>query len=302
MFKNNELLQQPLVSVIIPTYNRADVVINAIDSALEQTYKNIEIIVIDDGSTDNTQEKLAYYKDKITYIKKSNTGKSHTRNTGLENSKGSIIATLDSDDVWHIDYLEKTVSFLLANDLDIVFATCVAHGFIYQKHVKNQYHLFDYEEVRGLVLNNCPAPTSGVVMQRIIIGNGWHNASMEYEDWHLQIACIIKNKNCRVGFVSEILWEKREDEEVKNKLKTTRQNQRRTQDTSILLNRLKEDLTKKEYNIVQKNYLKDTIRLLLVLIKNGEDKREIWQNACIVLSKPSLLISMLFNVLKNKIE
>jgi hypothetical protein len=139
-------------------------------------------------------------------------------------------------------------------------------------------------------------------MQRTIIGNGWHNASLEYEDWHLQIECIIKNKNCRVGYISEVLWEKREDEEVRNKLKTTIKNKERTHDTAILLNRLKKDLTKKEYTIVQQNHLKDTIRLSLVLIKNGEDKREIWQNACIVLSKPALLISLIFNVLKNKIR
>lgn len=301
MFKNNELSQQPLVSVIITTYNRANVLKNAIDSVLNQIYPNKEIIVIDDGSEDNTKSLLTAYGDKIVPIFKPNTGKSHSRNRGLSVAKGTIISTLDSDDVWHTDYLEKTINYLLNKDLDIVFATCSAHGFNYQKYTQNQYYIFGYEEIRKLILNHCPAPTSGVVMQRSIIGNGWHNASMEYEDWHLQIECIIKNKNCRVGYISEFLWEKREDEVVKNKLKTTLKNKERTQDTFALLNRLKEDLTKKEYNIVQQNHLKDTIRLLLVLIRNNEDKKEIWLTACIILSKPTLIISMIFNVLKNKI-
>lgn len=302
MLKNKGFSQQPLVSVIITTYSRADVLRNAIDSVLNQVYPNKEIIVIDDGSEDNTKSLLIAYGDKIIPVFKQNTGKSHSRNEGLSVAKGTIIATLDSDDVWNTDYLEKTVNFLLNEDLAIVFATCAAHGFNYRKYIQNQYHLFDYEEIRKLVLTNCPAPSSGVIMKRAIMGNGWNNTTMEYEDWHLQIECIIKNKNCRVGFIIEILFEKREDEAVKNKLKTTRQNQRRTQDTAILLNRLNEYLTKKEHNIVKQNYLKDNIRLLLVLIRNGEDKKEIWQNARTVLSRPTLLISTIFNVLKNRIK
>jgi len=292
----------PLISIIIPTYNRANVIINAINSALNQTYKNIEIIVIDDGSTDDTKNVMAPYKDKIRYIQKpTNTGKSSSRNIGLANSTGRIIATIDSDDVWHSNYLERCINYLFAEDLDIIFTTYVGHGFNHKKHMQRQYHVFLYEEIRNLVLNYCPAPTSGVIMKRTIMAFGWHNETMEYEDWHLQIESIVKNKNCRAGYISETLWEKREDEEVKNKLKSTQQNLRRTNDTFLLLNRLKVDLTRKEFKIIQQNYFKDTIRLILVLIRNREYKKEIWEHVFLLITSPIQIIRMFFKVVLNKI-
>jgi glycosyltransferase involved in cell wall biosynthesis len=292
----------PLVSIIIPTYNRGHVLKNAINSALNQTYKNIEIIVIDDGSTDDTNEVLNSYMDKIRYIQKPyNTGKSYSRNIGLANSSGSIIATIDSDDVWHYNYLERCINYLLAENLDIIFATCVGHGFNHKKLVKKHYHVFKYDEIRNLVLHYCPAPTSGVIMKKTAMAFGWHNETMEYEDWYLQIECIVKNKNCRTGFISETLWEKREDEEVKSKLKSTQQNLHRTNATFLLLNRLKGELTQKEFNIIQQNYFKDTIRLLMVLIRNREYKKEIWKNIYLLFSSPIQIISLFFKVVQNKI-
>ncbi|MCO4782966.1 MAG: glycosyltransferase [Candidatus Cloacimonetes bacterium] len=89
-----------LVSVVIPTYNRRDTLKRAIDSVLSQTYQNIEIIVIDDGSTDDTSQLLASYGDKIFAIHQKNQGVSHARNTGIAISSGEWIAFLDSDDMW----------------------------------------------------------------------------------------------------------------------------------------------------------------------------------------------------------
>ncbi|MFB0555261.1 MAG: glycosyltransferase family 2 protein [Phycisphaerae bacterium] len=88
------------VSVIIPTYNRAEYVTQAIDSVLAQTYEDYEIIVVDDGSIDNTKEVLEPYTDNITYIYQENAGVSAARNTGIRVAKGEWIAFLDSDDEW----------------------------------------------------------------------------------------------------------------------------------------------------------------------------------------------------------
>ncbi len=88
------------VSVIIPTYNRAEYVTQAIDSVLAQTYTDYEIIVVDDGSTDKTREVLEPYMDKITYIYQENIGVSVARNRGIKAAKGDWIAFLDSDDEW----------------------------------------------------------------------------------------------------------------------------------------------------------------------------------------------------------
>ncbi len=97
--------ESPLVTVVIPTYNRASYVCEAIDSVLNQTYADYEIIVVDDGSTDNTREALKQYRDKIKYIYQENSGVSAARNTGIKNSIGSWLAFLDSDDVWMAEYL-----------------------------------------------------------------------------------------------------------------------------------------------------------------------------------------------------
>ena len=89
-----------LVSVLIPTYNRAYIICSAIDSVLAQTYKNIEVVVVDDGSTDNTRELLARYGDAVRYIYQPNAGLAAARNTGLAAARGEFIALQDSDDLW----------------------------------------------------------------------------------------------------------------------------------------------------------------------------------------------------------
>ncbi len=117
----------PKVSVIIPTYNRNKLVLDAIDSVLEQTFQNFEIIIVDDGSTDNTKTHIDSYQKKdtrIKYIFQENQGVSIARNTGLEAAQGEYIAFLDSDDRFLIDKLERQV-FILENHHDI--------GLIYSK-------------------------------------------------------------------------------------------------------------------------------------------------------------------------
>ncbi len=109
------------VSVIIPTYNRASLIHKAIDSALAQTYPNVEIIVVDDGSTDNTKEVIAAYGDRVRYIYQSNAGPSAARNNGAHSSDARFIAFLDSDDTIYPTKLEKQVAYLKAHpDVDIV--------------------------------------------------------------------------------------------------------------------------------------------------------------------------------------
>lgn len=105
----SEEYEPGLVSVIIPTYNRADLVCEAIQSVLDQTYQNFEIIVVDDGSTDDTKQVLTLYKDKIIYIYQQNQGGSAARNTGLKHSKGEYISFVDSDDLWFLEKYGKDI-------------------------------------------------------------------------------------------------------------------------------------------------------------------------------------------------
>lgn len=104
-----------LVSVIIPTYNRAHYIREAVESVLAQSYKNFEIIVVDDGSTDGTEEVLHPYRDSIRYFYQENQGASAARNLGIKNARGKYIAFLDSDDFWLPEMLEVQVGYLEAH-------------------------------------------------------------------------------------------------------------------------------------------------------------------------------------------
>lgn len=108
--------KRPKVSVIIPTYNRKDYVTEAIDSVLNQTYKDFEVIVVDDGSTDGTGEILKEkYRNKIRYFYKENGGCASARNYGIRNALGKYIAFLDSDDKYLPKKLEDQVGILEEN-------------------------------------------------------------------------------------------------------------------------------------------------------------------------------------------
>jgi GT2 family glycosyltransferase len=101
-----------LVSVIIPTYNRAYILGEAIESVLQQTYRSVEVVVVDDGSTDNTQRVIEGYGPLVHYFCQSNAGVSAARNFGLRQARGEFIALLDSDDCWRPWKLEAQVHLL----------------------------------------------------------------------------------------------------------------------------------------------------------------------------------------------
>lgn len=115
-----------LVSVIVPTYNRVGLIGRAIESIVNQTYRDIEIVVVDDGSTDNTEEVIADISASaprpIKYFKKPNGGCASARNKGTQLAAGDLIAFLDSDDLWMSDALESMVSALIKGGADFVYS------------------------------------------------------------------------------------------------------------------------------------------------------------------------------------
>src|SRR5690606_1176147 len=119
---------QPLVSVITPTYNRADFIGEAVESVLAQTYPNFELVIIDDGSTDNTRDILEpYLKDsRIRLFHQQNQGQSVARNRGLEEATGEFICFLDSDNAWFPEKLEKSLKAFDHNpESDVVYGDFV---------------------------------------------------------------------------------------------------------------------------------------------------------------------------------
>lgn len=119
---------QPLVSVVTPTYNRADFIAKAIDSVLAQSYGHFEMIIVDDGSQDNTRELIEAYDDpRISYHYQENQGQSIARNRGISLSQGEFICFLDSDNLWFPDKLEKGLAgFQRYPEADIVYGDCVS--------------------------------------------------------------------------------------------------------------------------------------------------------------------------------
>jgi glycosyltransferase involved in cell wall biosynthesis len=104
--------KNPLVSIIIPTYNRSGIICETINNIFQQTYSNFELIIVDDGSTDDTQSKLQGYGGRIRIITQANAGPAIARNRGAEAAHGEIIAFQDSDDLWKPTKIERQVALL----------------------------------------------------------------------------------------------------------------------------------------------------------------------------------------------
>lgn len=114
-----------MVSIIIPTYNRALYIERSINSALSQTYNDIEIMVVDDGSTDDTKtivEKYCRIHKNVKYFLQANQGSNYARNLGIKYAKGDYICFLDSDDEFVCEKIEKQLSFLKETNADIVIS------------------------------------------------------------------------------------------------------------------------------------------------------------------------------------
>jgi glycosyltransferase involved in cell wall biosynthesis len=156
------------VSVIIPTYNRMDVLKNAIESVLAQTYQDFELFIIDDGSTDNTREMLAEYGERVTYLFQENRGVSSARNLGIRSSTGRFVAFLDSDDVWLPEKLERQVAIMEQNpDLQLCHTEeiWIRRGVRVnpkKKHKKHSGYIFQY------CLPLCVISPSSVMIRRTL--------------------------------------------------------------------------------------------------------------------------------------
>jgi glycosyltransferase involved in cell wall biosynthesis len=120
----------PKVSVIIPAYNVADYIAETLDSILAQTFKDFEVLVINDGSpdTEKFEKVIAPYFGKILYLKQPNSGAASARNTGIRIAQGEILAFLDGDDIWLPSYLEKQVAFLQETGSEMVYCDAYLFG------------------------------------------------------------------------------------------------------------------------------------------------------------------------------
>lgn len=121
-------MTKEFVSVVIPTYNRACVLEQSVRSVLNQTYAHLEVIVVDDGSTDDTKAVIEQIKDtRLRYIYQENRGACAARNNGVKNANGEYIAFHDSDDTWYPDKLKKQMSMMLKKKSDVIVCKLAMH-------------------------------------------------------------------------------------------------------------------------------------------------------------------------------
>jgi glycosyltransferase involved in cell wall biosynthesis len=112
----------PLISVVIPNYNYAQYLGNAIESVLNQSYKNIQLIVVDNASTDSSSIVASKYGNSVNFVKKNHGGVSSARNLGLSMAEGNFVCFLDSDDTWSPTKLEKQLEIAIRTEADIVYS------------------------------------------------------------------------------------------------------------------------------------------------------------------------------------
>ncbi len=181
------IIECPLVSVIMPTYNRAWTLKDAVDSVLLQDYPNIELIVIDDGSEDNTEELLGLYKNKITVLRQENKGVSAARNKGIRQSSGQFIALLDSDDAWDKRKISCQMDFFNDHPDVLICQTEV----IWIRKGRKVNPKLKHKKPSGMIfeqsLNLCLVSPSAVMMKRQLFDmKGYFNEDfMVCEDYDL---------------------------------------------------------------------------------------------------------------------
>lgn len=307
-------INSPLVSVIIPTYNRSYSLLAAIESAITQTYKNIEIIIVDDGSVDDTKDVVAAFGDKILYIQKVHTGQADTRNVGLHYAKGDIIAPLDSDDIWHDKYLEKSIGFMLEHNLDLFFSNWeynsvekyyanVFTNLLKNKNITNKdCYIFNYSEFRKALLIDPMAPSSGLVVKKESIPFGWNAQVNIGDDWVLQLEMIFKNLNCRVGFTKEVYWKKNKDStNISDGRKGVVFRQLHIKDLHLILSKFNSYLDNQERNMIYLKVFQNKILISYLLLLKGNFGVEMKELFVHIVKEPQLFFKALSKGIQKQI-
>lgn len=203
----NQQFEKKLVSVIIPVYNRKNTIERSVSSVLAQTYENIEIILVDDGSTDGTLDILEKLKEeKIQVYKQNHRGANAARNFGIKKAKGEFIAFQDSDDEWMPDKLECQITYMLEHHYEV----CYCPFFLYQEGFREiipkgyeDKEKYEKNLINVLKVHNVVSTQTLVIHRNVIIDVGLFDEEMpRYQDYEYAIRIIQKKK---IGYVSKLL-------------------------------------------------------------------------------------------------
>lgn len=195
------------ISVIIPSYNRAKSLERAMQSVLRQSYKNLELIIVDDCSTDNTEDVVKSIKDeRVHYIKHTvNKGACAARNTGVSQSVGAYIAFQDSDDIWYSDKLYRQLDYLRKNGSDFVFCGMTRKSNGSDFYIPSEPYYEEKDAFEQLLYGNSIS-TQTMLMKRYVAEKVHFDVSLKrFQDWDFALQVTLAG--FKVGYLKEPLVE-----------------------------------------------------------------------------------------------
>ncbi len=199
----------PAISVIIPAYNVAPFIAETLESLLAQTRRGFEAIVINDGSTDETEERLAPYLDRIVYLRQENSGVMAARNAGIRASRGRYIALLDGDDLWEPKFLEVLTGMLESDpDLSVAYPNAVFLGspnFAGRLH-QDVFPVAEPVTFDRVLRRECYIFGSLLIRREALDEAGWFDESLDgqgAEDFELWLRML--QRGHRFKFTGEVL-------------------------------------------------------------------------------------------------
>ena len=199
------------ISVIIPTYNRETLIVDSINSVLNQTYKNIEVIIVDDGSVDNTQQEIDKIKDnRIKYIKlEKNYGAPNARNIGIKNAVGQLISFQDSDDILYPNKLEKQFHNIINKKSNLDFCKIKvifnsSYSFFYP-NARQEKSIFDGNIFNELISKGNFISTQAILAKTNFIKKYYFDPEMpRLQDYDIILRMIPKVK---ISYTKDVLMD-----------------------------------------------------------------------------------------------
>lgn len=217
-------MSEPRISVVIPTFNHARFIGQCIECVIDQDYGSIEILVIDDGSTDSTKDVVAGFKDRVRYLHQENEGQASARASGIQNASGDLICLLDSDDYWSRGFLKSLVAKFSDSEVGIVFTNhdrVNAVGEVFEPDVfrnertwlstcvdpnsEDTWTTLDSAQARRLYFNNFPHTPSGALFRKSLVQHLPDKRLRRGDDYLFFMDYLVASR-CAVAFSTEVLW------------------------------------------------------------------------------------------------
>ena len=204
-------MQEPFISVVIPTYNSENFITKTLETVCSQTYNNYEVIISDDGSTDDTVETARAFFDRYGHreskiLINSHEGAAAARNRGIEVANGDWISFLDSDDLWFEKKLSMVADYILQNEVDVICHSVIEKSSEKEILVKRyDFHNYKVSPFLSLYRSNSLGTSAITVKKNHLVKAGLFDKSLpaahDYDLW-LRVAMI---PNIRIGFIRDPL-------------------------------------------------------------------------------------------------